>query len=416
MTPEEFQALLDPAVLALIGEHACDDPAEFSLRFHNRGELPVRAVAGQIACRRKASSKLPSLSRHPLLYTKLSLEQSSGERAAGWKAGLMSGGRLIDLTGGLGIDDIFLSRRFGRVVTCERDRVLAGVAEYNRGVLGIGNVETLAGDSGELLAGFPDDSFDWVYADPARREAGGRSIGLEATSPDVVALHGLMLRKARRACIKASPALEFAGLREKLPALTEVVAVSVDGECKELLLLLDRGGDTGVPVRLTAACLDSGGGEFMISAAEGALPGRKVADGVPGWLCEPDAAIIKARLAPALAARFGLRFLNRSVDYLVPERPVEGFPGRCFHVEACLPFKPKTFARELAGLGISAAAVQRRDFPLSPDEIRKRFRLAESSDRYLFFTRDAEGGLICLCCRKASPAPVAPCRSATPGC
>lgn len=401
MTPEEFQALLDPEVLALIAAHAGDDPAQFSMRFHGRRELPVRAMAEQIACRKKAASKLPSLSRHPLLYTTLSLEQSSGERAAGWKAGLMSGRSLIDLTGGLGIDDLFLSSRFERLVYCERDEVLAGIAGYNRRVLGIGNVETMVGESALLLDGFPDDSFDWLYVDPARREEGRRSVGLEATSPDVVSLQGLMLRKARRACIKASPALEPGGLKEKLPALAEVVAVSVDGECKELLLLLDRDCDEGAPVRVTAACLDGRGGAFTISMQEGALPERAMADGVPQWLYEPDAALIKARLSPVLAERFGLEFLNRTVDYLVSGQPVEGFPGRRFSVVECLPFKPKTFARELTRLGISGAAVQRRDFPLSPDEIRKRFRIREGSGNYLFFTKDSAGELICLCCRKA---------------
>ncbi|WP_232203906.1 class I SAM-dependent methyltransferase [Chlorobaculum parvum] len=155
MTLDELHSLLDPQVLALIDAHAGDDPADFAMRFHGRSDLPVRAMAEQIACRKKAAVKLPSLSRFPLLYTKLALEQASGERAAEWKASLMQGRRAIDLTGGLGIDTLFLARRFEHVVSCERNEALARLAEANRRVMGVTNVETRIGDSASCLQGTP---------------------------------------------------------------------------------------------------------------------------------------------------------------------------------------------------------------------------------------------------------------------
>ena len=401
MTPDELRALHDPGVLALIDAHAHEEPSAFAMRFHGRKELPVRAMAEQIACRKKAARKLPSLSGHPILYTTLALEQASGERAAEWKSGLMSGHDLIDLTGGLGIDTLFLARRFDRVVSCERDPVLASIADGNRGVLGIANVEARTGDGAEMLAGYPDDSFDWIFVDPARREKGGRSAGLEASSPDVVALHDLMLRKAPRVCIKASPALEVTGLQEKLPALAEVVVVSVDGECKEILLMLDR--HHGCHVHsVRAVCL--GGEPFEISSSMSEdAESRTLASSTGRWLYEPDAAIIKARLTAELAVRFALEFLNQTVDYLTSDELVAGFPGRSFSVVESLPFKPKTFRRELKRLGVSAAAIQRRDFPLSPEQLRTQYRLGESSEVFLFFTKDASGALLCLVCRRGRP-------------
>ncbi len=398
MTSDELRALQEEDAQELMASHAREDPAEFAMRFNGRPGLPVRAMAEQIACRKKAVQKLPSLSGSPLLYTRLSLEQSSGERAAAWKAGQMSGRSLIDLTGGLGIDSIFLARRFDHVVYCERDAVLAELAAVNRRTLGITNVEARSGDCAEILAGFQDDAFDWVYVDPARREEGSRSIGLEAASPDVVRLHDLMLRKAPRVCIKASPALETAGLQERLPALSSIMVVSVGGECKEILLMLERGHDAGRSPSLRAACL--GDGVFEIGSHDGNSPERVVASSVGRWLYEPDAAIIKARLCADLAASLGIGFLNHTVDYLTSERFVEAFPGRSFMVEECLPFKPRAFRGELERLGIRGAAIQRRDFPLSPEQLRKQFRLRESSEVFLFFTRDASGGLACLVCRK----------------
>jgi 16S rRNA G966 N2-methylase RsmD len=399
MTPDELHSLLDPEVLALTDAHAGDDPAAFALLFHGRKDLPVRAMAEQIACRKKAATKLPSLSRFPLLYTRLGLEQASGERAAEWKASLMQGRRAIDLTGGLGIDTLFLARRFGHVVSCERDEALARLAETNRHTLGVTNVETRIGDSEEILAGYADDSFDWVMVDPARREQGGRSAGLASSSPDVSRLHDLMLRKAARVCIKASPALEISWLEAQLPALSEVIVVSVDGECKEVLLLLDRQHVAGWKPKVRAVCLGREAFEIALSGDE--PPVRELAEAPGAWLYEPDAAIIKARLTGELARQFRLEFLNRTVDYLTSDRLNEPFPGRCFRIELCRPFKPKSFRKELAGQGIANAAVQRRDFPLSVEELRKRYKIGESSERFLFFTKDGLGDLIWLSCRKA---------------
>ncbi|NTU58580.1 MAG: class I SAM-dependent methyltransferase [Chlorobiaceae bacterium] len=398
MTSDELHALLAPEVLALIDEHVHDDPAEFAMQFHDRKELPVRAMAEQIACRQKAIKKLPSLSRFPLLYTRLGLEQASGERAAEWKAGLMSGRRIIDLTGGLGIDTIYFSRRFAEVISCERDGVLAELAEYNRNAIGVSNVEPRVGDSVAILETFPDDSFDWIFVDPARREQGGRSVGLEATSPDVVGLHDLMLRKAPKVCVKASPALEISGLQEKLPSLSSIVVVSVEGECKEILLLLDRTLPAGHRPSVRAVCL--GEGVFEIGSQAEDLAGRVVSP-VPGqWLYEPDAAIIKARLTVDLARNLKLGFLNHTVDYLTSDCLVDFFPGRSFRIEERLPFKPKGFRAELERRGITKAAIQRRDFPVSVEELRKKYRIGESSELFLFFTKDSTGVGICLLCRK----------------
>lgn len=399
MTLDELYSLFDPQVLALIDAHAGDDPAAFAMRFHARSDLPVRAIAEQIACRKKAAVKLPSLSRFPLLYTRLALEQASGERAAEWKASLMQGRRAIDLTGGLGIDTLFLACRFEHVVSCERSEALARLAEANRRVMGVANVETRIGDSEELLAGYADDSFDWLLVDPARREHGGRSAGLTASSPDVVRLHDLLLRKAANVCIKASPALEISGLETQLSSLSEVIAVSVDGECKEVLLLLDREHVAGKRPGIRAVCL--GKEPFEIASSGNEPPDRAVAETPGAWLYEPDAAIIKARLTGELALQMQLEFLNFSVDYLTSDKLIEPFPGRSFRIEECLPFRQKSFRKELAEQGITNAAIQRRDFPLPVEELRKRYKIGESSERFLFFTKDASGDLIWLSCRKA---------------
>ncbi|NEX14219.1 MAG: hypothetical protein C1941_05960 [Prosthecochloris sp.] len=399
MTAEELQQLQLPEVRAFLEKHLDDDPALFAMKHHRLKDFPVRAIAEQIACRRKARKKLPELSKRNLIYSSLALEQASGERAAGYKSGLpeMSGKRLMDMSGGLGIDTIFFAQRFDEVVYCERDAVVAQVAEYNFRALGINNVSVIQGDSVETLETFSDDSFDLIFIDPARREKGRRSAALEAGSPDVVSLHDLLLRKADRFCVKASPALEIDGIRAKLPSLFQVIVLSVERECKEILLFCRRANDTANPFSLKAVCLN-GGKESAIASEAGHQRQKSIAPAPGRYLYEPDPAIIKARLTPLTAAQFGLQFINSKVDYLTSDRIIPDFPGRSFRVVTTVFFKPGRFKTFLKEQGIESASILRRDFPLSPDEVRRRYRLGENKERFLIFSKDSSGRHLCLLC------------------
>ncbi|MBV5319708.1 MAG: hypothetical protein JZU72_01930 [Chlorobium phaeobacteroides] len=414
-----FQELLKPNIQGLLAVHRSDDPAAFALRFHGRGDLPVRVMAEQLGCRQRAVKKLPILSAFNLLYTPLALEQSSGERAAAYKASFMSGNRVIDLSGGLGVDTVFLAGRFREVVYCERDPLLCAVVEHNLQASGVANVAIKNDDSISLLATYPDDFFDWIFVDPARREEGRRSVALEAASPDVVASHDLLLRHAQRVCIKASPALEISGLKKLLPALRSIVVVSVDRECKEILLLLERGFPSDGIVLVKAVCLSADSEELTDVVGGGEAP-RVVASGVKGYLYEPDPAIIKARLSAVLARVSGLEFVNGSVDYLTADVVIDGFPGRMFRVVECIPYKPKSFRAFLERNGIIGASIQRRDFPLSAEELRKKYRLVESERVFIFFTRDAAGHPFCIyalrCFSGDDAVPSVPDRNADPEC
>ncbi len=417
MNLPDLHTLLQPDIQELLARHSHDDPAKFAMQFHGRKELPVRAMAEQLACRQKAAKKLPTLSRHNLLYTPLALEQSSGERTAMYKASLLSGERVIDLSGGLGIDAMALAQVFQEVVYCERDPLLCALVEHNLKASGIGNVSIKNGESLSLLAGYPDNSFDWIYVDPARREEGQRSIALEAASPDVVACHDLLLRHAPNVCIKASPALEISGLKKLLPTLQTILVVSVERECKEILLLLQRGYPADEPVTVKAICLKTDSEEVTVVSGAGEVQ-KIIADSIKEYLYEPDPAIIKARLSAVLAQNFGLEFVNRTVDYLTGDEHLSSFPGRIFRMVDCIPWKPKSFRAFLNRHAITGASIQRRDFPLSVEELRKRYRLLESERAFLFFTKGSDGHPLCIYALRCFPedeaAPSAQARSAAP--
>lgn len=419
MTLDELHRLLLPENLQMLDEHASDDPAAFALRFQGCADIPARAIAEQLACRRKALNKLPGLSSEKLLYANLALEQASGEPAAAYKASLVHGGRLFDMTGGLGIDAMFFARVFGSVVYCERDPVLAEIAAHNFSQLGLSGVDVRCGDSLAMLDSFPDGFFDWIFADPARREGGRRSVGLSAASPDVVAAHDLLLRKAAKVMVKASPALELSGIERQLPSISEIHVVSAGGECREILLLLERNPVRQGPIPRKAVLLDANGGEGREIAGTGGEPrGRAVP--VQAYFYEPGPAIIKAALTARLSEAYGFAYVNNTVDYLTSNSLVEHFPGRTFRVVATERYKPRTFNSFLQRHGIRGAAIQRRDFPLSPEELRRKYRIPESQSDYLFFTRDQEGELISVYALKVSPAgaaaPSGQDRNAAPEC
>lgn len=419
MTLDELHRLLEPENLSLLEKHGSDEPADFAMRFQGHKDIPSRAIAEQIACRRKALKKLPTLSVTPLLFTSLALEQASSEATAAYKASLIDGERLIDLSGGLGIDAVFFSKMFREVVYCERDPVLAELARQNFRRLGISNVEIRKGESLEMLQAFPDGHFDWIFADPARREGGRRAVALSSSSPDVVAAHDLLLKKGTKVMVKTSPALELSGLRKDLPALSHIRVVSVGGECREELLLLERFLKEDRPVRRGAVLLDQDGAVMHDIAGTG-LEERSPSVPVRQYFYEPDASIIRAGLTEQLSIDLGMGFVNESVDYLTAEWFSGNFPGRAFRVVAVDRYRSKSFKAFLQRHGITAAAIQRRDFPLSPDELRIRFRLCESDSRYLFFTRDMQGEAICVYCLKTdaegAAVPSLPARNAIPEC
>ena len=402
MTEEELQKLFDPDIRRLIDVHVEEDPSAFALKYHGTVNMPVRAVAEQIACRRKAAKKLPKLVCYDLLYTTLSLEQASGEKTARYKSTLdgMAGKRMLDMTGGLGIDSIFFADRFEEVVYVERDEVLATMAVHNFRELGIGNIRVISGDSVELLEASADDSFDLIYLDPARREKGRRSVALDAAQPNVVMLHDLLLQKAGKVCVKASPALEISSLHETLPSLSRVIVISVDRECKEIVLICERDKKQDISgVAVAAVCLQQGV-ETVVAGQEGAAERNGVTFDIGEYFYEPDPAIIKARLTDVLAQKHQMLYINPRVDYLTSDREIVSFPGRMFRVKEFLAYSPKTFRRFLKNARIAAASIQRRDFPLSPEEIRRKFRLGESDQLFLFFTRNAFLGPVCICCEK----------------
>lgn len=370
LTSEELALLLTEPVQQAIAAARGRDPLEVAL---DRRILHARLVATQVKYLARAERKLPTYAAAQCVLPPLAFEQASNEACAAHKA--IAGDAVLDLTCGLGVDTLFLSRRFRRVVTLERDPVLADVARENFRRLGVGNVEVVTAAAEEYLDG-EGLRFDWVYADPDRRAADGRKLlRIEECSPDVLALRPRIRAAAARLCLKNSPLFDVdEALRLFSDARVEVV--SLGDECKEVIVCDDGSGPL-----VTATALGRGSFAARPDAEPPAAPARFDAERYR-WLVVPDVALQKARLARLhLAGRADMWSENGFA--FAAEEP-HGVIGRVLAIERIEPYDPRRLKRELKGRG---AEVLKRDFPLPAEELMRRLGLHAGGDLRLAFTK-----------------------------
>jgi len=370
MTREEFDTLCRDDVQRAVADNLGRDPLAVALD----GRTPHAAlVATQVKYLARARTKLPSFYAARCILPPRAFEQASSEACAAHRE--PAGDAALDLTCGLGVDALALSRRFRRVVALERDPVLAAVASWNLRRLGAANVEIRCTSAEEYLAAAAE-RFDWVYADPDRRSAAGRKlVRLEACSPDILQLLPAIRRCSGRLCLKNSPLFD-AGEGLRLFPAARIEAVSLHGECKELVIY-----DDGTGPLLTAAALGAGSVSFA-PGAPAPPPPPPFDPAAYGWLFVPDVALQKMRLVRrALEGKADVWSEN---GFAFSQRAVEGVAGRTWKIAAVRPLDWRALRRELGGAGVE---VLKRDFPLSPDEIYARTKTHAGSERRLAFTR-----------------------------
>lgn len=375
ITPEEYTLLLTGEVQRAIAANRGRNPVEVAL---DRTVPHARLVATQVKYLARAAAKLPSYAAAQCILPPLAFEQASSEACAARKG--IGGDSVLDLTCGLGVDAYFLSRRFRRVVTLERNPMLARIAAENFRRLGARNIE-VACTSAEAYLAQPGLRFDWVYADPDRRSADGRKlVRMEDCSPDIIALKPLIRQAAERLCVKNSPLFDVAEALRLFPG-GRVEVVSLGDECKEVVIYADG---TGPSVTATAL----GRGSFTAAPAEtDALPEPGAFDPARyRWLAVPDVALQKARLA-RLHLRGKADIWSENGYGFAAEKPQEVI-GRVFAIERIEPYDPRRLKRELKGRG---AELMKRDFPFSTEEVARRLGVHAGNDIRLAFTKIGAG-------------------------
>ena len=348
-------------------------------RQYPRVDVPYAVL--QIEALQKLRIKAPAwFNTHLRFPASLSVEQASSERTAGFKAGLFSGQRMADLSGGLGIDTWAFSNRFERVDYVEAQLAYRAAAVHNFSVLGRHNIVVHQSDAETFLRN-TTEAFDLLYLDPSRRDAQARRVfRLEDCSPDVIALHDLLFDHTNTVLLKAAPMLDIREALRQLQTVRSVWVVSVLGEVREVLYQL---GPLPCPtdiVPVEAVCLGANSLHFRFTAEEERM--AAVGFSQPGdWLYDPDAALLKAGALKSVAQRFGLHKLHANTHVYTSSQPIEGFPGRRFRLEQVVRYDKKAVETAVPE---RRAHVAVRQFPDRAEDVRKRLGLKDGGDVYLF--------------------------------
>ena len=339
--------------------------------------------------------------------------------------------RMTDLTGGFGVDFSFTSCAFASATYVERNAQLCHMVEHNLPLLGIDNAKVVCADAVDYLSTL--DMQTMIFLDPARRDQhGAKTVMLADCTPDVVQLLPLLLKKSRFTMLKLSPMLDWHKAVEDLQGtVREVHIVSVGGECKELLLVLSE--EIESELKVFCADLEAGGGSGEAGLSGGSsgsncsslssepsfprtpsspsahsfpsapsnaslfvyapsasrpAPNSKLKTQNSKFLHEPNASIMKAGCFDELAAAYGVSPVSRNSHLFLSAEPVDGFPGRSFSIERVTTLNKRELRQALAG--IEKANIATRNFPLSVAELRKRLKLKDGGDVYIFATTTAE--------------------------
>lgn len=336
----------------------------------------------QIEARQLLKKKVPSWSANEelLFPAHLSIEQCSSEASAKYKASLMQGQSFADLTGGLGIDTYFISQHFQQADYVERQVELCDLARHNFAVLG-SQVEIWNETAEDYLKHC--GAKDYIFIDPARRDAFGRkTVSIADCTPDVVALQDLLLEKAGRVVVKLSPMLDVTKALGELHHVREVHVVAVANECKELDFVMERGYEGEVQCVCANLLTRQPDVRFALEDEKNAT--AALAETVMRFLYEPNPAVMKAGCHKLLTRRYGVFKLHKNSNLFTSDILVADFPGRIFEVEAFAPFNKKVKQTLLSEVDNASIAV--RNFPLTVAELRKALKIGDGDGIYLFAT------------------------------
>ena len=406
--------VLNEATRDFIRQHLEADVRQLALRQpknSNGGatgvDLPL--ALEQIAGWQKSRAKIPSWAAiEGILYPPhLSMEQCSSERTARYKASVAGSGDLfVDLTAGFGVDAAFISQGFARAVCVEQQERLSAISKANFQQLGLNHIQTVCGNSTAYLHTLTHA--DLLFIDPARRDAhGGRAYGIADCTPNVLEIIDEMKAKADRILIKLSPMLDWRKAVSDLDGgVVSVHIVSVDNECKELLIeVLGNQHEaksnlpSGTPsLQVVCVNLISDGSEQRFEFLPSAAADSSLASPTPRFLYEPNASIMKAGCFNLVAERFGLCQLEANSHLFVSDQEVSDFPGRSFVIDRVVSMNKRELKKALSG--ITRANIAVRNFPMSVAELRKRLKLQDGGDAFIFATTVSNQGHRLFLCRK----------------
>ena len=404
--------IMNQATFDFIRQHQDDDVRQLAFLGSKYPEVDMPFALDQIRGRKMARVKLPRwASIDGIIYPPhISMEQCSSESTALYKAELAA--RLlglpasssseeigfVDLTGGFGVDFSYIASRLGMSsMYVERQAHLCEAAKENFERLGLKNAIVKNEDGIEVLHSLKE--LKLIFIDPARRDdAGNKVVSLKDCTPDVTVLQEEMLLKADYVIIKLSPMLDWHRAISELSHVREVHIISVSNECKELLLVLST---RNMGEKLRIYCINDAQ-SFVCDELDMESSSVKIAPSTleeMQYLYEPNASLMKAGCFGVLSERYDARMLSKNSHLFVSREPIAAFPGRSFRIIAVSSFNKKELKRHLSG--ITKANIATRNFPLSVAELRKRLKLKDGGETYIFATTLSDESHVLVITEKA---------------
>lgn len=389
--------ILNTEIQNFITDHIDSDITGLLLKGTSFPGIETSEIVAQIASKKRSQKKLPTWFQQYGIYypNKLNIEQTSSEITAQHKASLVSGGSIIDLTGGFGVDAYYFSKRFKKVIHCEINAELSGMVQHNLQQLKVFNIETITTDGIEYLKQH-QHRFDWIYIDPSRRDDNkGKVFFLKECLPDVTAALENLFEHADNIMIKTSPLLDISVGISDLKFVKTIHVVAVNNEVKELLWILEKNIQRDITIE-TINLKNETNETFSFQLVD--EPFQEPNYSQPrSYLYEPNAAILKSGGFNSVASAFGMHKLHKH-SHLYTSDILVKFPGRAFKIVKSILYNKKS----LNDLQIEKANITTRNFPETIQNIRDRFKIKDGGSTYLFFTTTMQNAKCVLICTKTA--------------
>ena len=359
-------------------------------------EVDWIVVLNQIEARTKAKDKLPTwFSTENIIYpSKVSVEQTSSEKTAEYKASLISGKSLIDLTGGFGVDDYYFSKKFNVVAHCEINEDLSNIVKHNLQQLQIKNCFCYATDSANILKESDADAWDWIYIDPSRRnDAKGKVFMLKDCLPNVPESLDFYFKKSNSILIKTAPLLDISAGLSELKFVKNIHIIALENEVKELLFEIHNHYKGSITLKTANILKDKiETFEFVLDDEMDFIPYELPKK----YIYEPNSAIMKSGGFDEVSSIFKIGKLHKHSHLYTSDELID-FPGRTFEIEKVIPYSKNDMKTELVN---EQANITTRNFPETVENIRKKWKIKNGGNKYCFFTTDKNDNKIVLICTK----------------
>ena len=389
------KSILKTGIQQFIEKNWSTDIVSVLLKKQRFSAVSQKELAEQLEAKKKCQNKLPSWFTTKQIYypNKLHIEQTSSEITAQYKASLVSGKSLIDITGGFGVDSYFFAKKIAQITHCELNQKLAKIAAYNAQILDAKNI-TFKAQNGIDFLQHANVNFDWIYVDPSRRNGVKKKVFLlKDCLPNIPLQLDSLFLKTENILLKTSPLLDIKLGIATLKFVKEIHVVAVKNEVKELLWILEKNFKGELKVKTVNLQKSSKQiFDFILSKEKTTLSELAAPN---HYLYEPNAAILKSGGFKSVGTAFGLKKLQEHSHLYTLDTLIE-FPGRIFKINTVVPYNRKALFK----LNIKKANVATRNFPENVATIRKKLKIKDGGDNYLFFTTNLNRQLIVINCQK----------------